>query len=80
MAKQLHVDHRFALTWRSPGGCRVFNSIAPDFPHYTDPEITHHRTYRHHTNNEPGSGEINFLWSIDLATGKAIRYDYFSDK
>ena len=31
-------------------------------------------------NKELSSGQTNVLWSVDLITGKAARYDYFSDK
>jgi hypothetical protein len=31
-------------------------------------------------NKELSSGQTNVLWSVDLVTGKAARYDYFSDK
>jgi hypothetical protein len=31
-------------------------------------------------NRELSSGQSNVLWCVDLATGKASRYDYFTDK
>ena len=32
------------------------------------------------TNPELSSSDCNLLWSIDLATGKSARYDFFEDR
>jgi len=31
-------------------------------------------------NKELSSGDCNILWCLDLSTGKAARYDFFTDK
>ena len=31
-------------------------------------------------NTKLSSSDVNVLWSIDLVTGKAVKYDYFTDK